>query len=110
MSTVCQDAGKDSVANRRTISDFAIAPSKCVSVMALHQDDPISALHNEAVRQTMLELEKFAEIRAERKARDQEHRGGLGQTWTSSYPTTSSSAPRKTIRRAGVTSASAKQV
>ncbi len=31
------------------------------SVIALYQDEPILALHNEAVRQTMFELEKSAE-------------------------------------------------
>jgi hypothetical protein len=32
-----------------------------LSVIAHNQDDPILALHNEAVRQTMLEREKSAE-------------------------------------------------
>jgi conjugative relaxase-like TrwC/TraI family protein len=61
MNTVRQEGGKDTVANRRIFFDFAIAPPKSVSVVALYQDDRIVALHNEAVRQTMLELEKFAE-------------------------------------------------
>src|ERR1017187_1707524 len=67
MNTVRHDGTKDAVANRRIFFDFAIAPPKSVSVVALHQDDRIVALHNEAVRQTMLELEKFAETRV-RKA------------------------------------------
>ena len=67
MNTVRNGMGKDKVANRRIFFDFAIAPPKSVSVVALYQDDRILALHNEAVRQTMLELEKFAETRV-RKA------------------------------------------
>ncbi|HVZ64191.1 MAG TPA: MobF family relaxase [Opitutaceae bacterium] len=67
MNTVRQDVGRAKVANRRIFYDFVIAPPKSVSVVALYQDDRIVALHNEAVRQTMLELEKFAETRV-RKA------------------------------------------
>jgi hypothetical protein len=52
--------GKETVANRRTISDFAIAPPKSVSAIALYQGDRIFALHKEAVRQTMLELKELA--------------------------------------------------
>src|SRR5476649_2887887 len=48
MNTVRQEAGKDRVANRRIFYDFAIAPPKSVSVVALYQDDRIIALHNEA--------------------------------------------------------------
>jgi hypothetical protein len=63
MNPVRQDAGKDAVANRRIISDFAIALSKWVSDIAPYRDDPISSLHNEAIRQTLLALEKFADNR-----------------------------------------------
>jgi len=67
MNTVRQEVGRDTVANRRIFYDFVIAPPKSVSVVALYQDDRIVALHEEVVRQTMLELEKFAETRV-RKA------------------------------------------
>ena len=72
MNTVRHDAGNDAVANRRIFFDFAIAPPKSVSVVALHQDDRIVALHNEAVRQTMLELEKFAETRVRKSGQNGE--------------------------------------
>jgi conjugative relaxase-like TrwC/TraI family protein len=63
MNTVRQGTGVDPVANRRIFFDFAIAPPKSVSVVALYQDDRILELHKEAVRRTMFELEKFAETR-----------------------------------------------
>lgn len=72
MNTVRQEGGKDSVANRRIFFDFAIAPPKSVSVVALYQDDRIIALHNEAVRRTMLELEKFAETRVRKAGQNSE--------------------------------------
>jgi conjugative relaxase-like TrwC/TraI family protein len=72
INTVRQDVGKDTVANRRIFFDFAIAPPKSVSVVALYQDDRILALHNEAVRQTMLELEKFAETRVRKSGQNSE--------------------------------------
>ena len=72
MNTVRQEGGKDTVANRRIFFDFAIAPPKSVSVVALYQDDRIIALHNEAVRQTMLELEKFAETRVRKAGQNSE--------------------------------------
>jgi conjugative relaxase-like TrwC/TraI family protein len=72
MNTIRQDAGKDTVANRRIFYDFAIAPPKSVSVVALYQDDRIVALHNEAVRQTMLELEQFAETRVRKDGQNGE--------------------------------------
>jgi conjugative relaxase-like TrwC/TraI family protein len=67
MNTVRQSTGDHAVANRRIFYDFTIAPPKSVSVVALYQDDRILTLHNEAVRHTMLELEKLAETRV-RKA------------------------------------------
>jgi conjugative relaxase-like TrwC/TraI family protein len=51
------------VANRRVFYDFTISPPKSVSVVALLQDDRISALHDHAVKQAMAELEKFAAAR-----------------------------------------------
>jgi len=72
MNTVRQELGKDRVANRRIFYDFAIAPPKSVSVVALYQDDRILVLHNEAVRQTMLELEKFAETRVRKSGQNSE--------------------------------------
>lgn len=72
MNTVRQDAGKDNVANRRIFFDFTIAPPKSVSVVALYQDDRIIGLHNKAVRQTMLELEKFAETRVRKGGENSE--------------------------------------
>jgi conjugative relaxase-like TrwC/TraI family protein len=72
MNTVRQDTDKDAVANRRIFFDFAIAPPKSVSVVALYQDDRIVTLHNEAVRRTMLELEKFAETRVRKSGQNNE--------------------------------------
>ncbi len=63
MNTVRQSDGDETKANRRIFYDFAIAPPKSVSVVALYQDDRILPLHNQAVRQAMFELEKFAEAR-----------------------------------------------
>ena len=72
MNTVRQEGSREAVANRRIFFDFAIAPPKSVSVVALYQDDRIIALHNEAVRQTMLELEKFAETRVRKAGQNSE--------------------------------------
>ncbi len=63
MNTVRQGVGMDEVANRHIFYDFAIAPPKSVSVVALYQDDRILELHNRAVQAAMLELEKYAETR-----------------------------------------------
>jgi conjugative relaxase-like TrwC/TraI family protein len=63
INTVRQGVGMDEVANRRIFYDFAIAPPKSVSVVALYQDDRILELHNRAVQTAMLELEKYAETR-----------------------------------------------
>ncbi|MGA3007732.1 MAG: MobF family relaxase, partial [Opitutaceae bacterium] len=72
MNTVRQGMGADPVSNRRIFFDFTIAPPKSVSVVGLYQDDRIVALHNEAVRQTMLELEKFAETRVRKAGQNSE--------------------------------------
>ncbi|MEO6996298.1 MAG: MobF family relaxase [Lacunisphaera sp.] len=60
--------GEEVKANRRIFYDFTIAPPKSVSVVALTQDDRILKLHENAVRQAMLELEKLAAARI-RKSR-----------------------------------------
>jgi conjugative relaxase-like TrwC/TraI family protein len=51
------------VANRRVFYDFTSSPQKCVSVLCLMQDDRILALHDRSVKDTLRELEKFAEAR-----------------------------------------------
>lgn len=51
------------VANRRVFYDFTLSPPKSVSVVALLQDERISAVHERAVREAMRELEKLAEAR-----------------------------------------------
>jgi len=65
-----------SVSNRRIFYDFTIAPPKSVSIVGLFQDDRILELHRQAVRQTMIELEKFAETRVRKSAQDGERRTG----------------------------------
>lgn len=57
-----QEEGR-SVANRRVFYDFTLSPPKSVSVVALVQDDRILAVHDRAVKETMRELERFAETR-----------------------------------------------
>ena len=52
-----------SVANRRVFYDFTISPPKSVSVVALMSDFRIVAVHEQAVRAAMLELERLAETR-----------------------------------------------
>jgi conjugative relaxase-like TrwC/TraI family protein len=63
------EAGK-TVANRRVFYDFTISPPKSVSVVALCQDVRIIELHNQAVRQAMSELEKFAETRVRKSGQN----------------------------------------
>jgi conjugative relaxase-like TrwC/TraI family protein len=53
-------------ANRRIFFDFTISPPKSVSVVALIRDARIVKLHEQAVRKTLLELEKRAEARIRR--------------------------------------------
>jgi len=72
MNTVRLEGGRKMADNRRIFFDFAIAPPKSVSVMALYQDDRILGLHNEAVRKTMVELEKFAETRVRKSGQNGE--------------------------------------
>jgi conjugative relaxase-like TrwC/TraI family protein len=59
-------------ANRRIFFDFTIAPPKSVSVVALFQDERILVLHENAVRQAMLELEKRAESRVRKSGQNSE--------------------------------------
>jgi conjugative relaxase-like TrwC/TraI family protein len=68
-NTKRREAGK-AVANRRVFYDFTISPPKSVSVVALCQDVRIIELHNRAVRQAMLELEKFAETRVRKSGQN----------------------------------------
>jgi len=63
-------------ANRRIFFDFTIAPPKSVSVVGLLQDDRILALHERAVRQAMLELEKRAEARVRKSGQNGERLTG----------------------------------
>ncbi|MBV5277192.1 relaxase domain-containing protein, partial [bacterium] len=72
MNTVRDDGKRDTVANRRIFFDFVVAPPKSVSVVALHQDDRIVGLHNQAVQRAMDELEKFAETRVRKSGANTE--------------------------------------
>ncbi len=72
MNTVRDDGKRDTVANRRIFFDFVVAPPKSVSVVALHQDDRIVGLHNQAVQRAMDELEKFAETRVRKSKANNE--------------------------------------
>lgn len=56
-----------SVANRRVFYDFVISPPKSVSVVGLLKDVRVLALHDQAVRAALIELERAAETRV-RKA------------------------------------------
>jgi len=67
LNLVRHDGSAGLKANRRIFFDFTIAPPKSVSVVGLYQDERILAVHDQAVRQAMLELEMRAESRV-RKA------------------------------------------
>lgn len=67
-----RNEGGDLKANRRIFFDFTIAPPKSVSVVGLVQDTRILALHEQAVRKAMLELEKRAEARVRRSRQNGE--------------------------------------
>lgn len=58
------------MANRRVFYDFTLSLPKSVSVVALMQDERIMALHNQSVRQALLELEKFASTRIRKSGQD----------------------------------------
>jgi conjugative relaxase-like TrwC/TraI family protein len=68
--------GDDVKANRRIFFDFTIAPPKSVSVVGLFQDARIVALHERAVREAMLELEKRAEARVRKSGQNGERMTG----------------------------------
>jgi len=76
MNTVRHSGGNEVKANRRIFYDFAIAPPKSVSVVALYQDDRILDLHNRAVRAALTELEKFAEVRIRKNGQRSEQATG----------------------------------
>lgn len=65
-----------SVANRRVFYDFTLSPPKSVSVIALMQDDRISAIHARAVREALGELEKRAEARVRKSGQHGERLTG----------------------------------
>ncbi len=71
LNTERREAGR-SVANRRVFYDFTLSPPKSVSILGLMQDDRILALHQQAVRDTLRELEKFAETRVRKGGADGE--------------------------------------
>ena len=73
LNSVRRDAAGGEWATRRVFYDFTISPPKSVSVVGLYQDDRILALHDQAVRTAMSELEKFAATRV-RKAGAQANR------------------------------------
>jgi conjugative relaxase-like TrwC/TraI family protein len=70
MNTV-RDADGKSVANRRIFYDFTIAPPKSVSLVGLYQDVRILDLHRDAVRRTMIELEKLAQTRVRKSGQNE---------------------------------------
>jgi conjugative relaxase-like TrwC/TraI family protein len=74
--TVRQEADGKVVANRRIFYDFAIAPPKSVSLVGLYQDDRILKKHDEAVRETMWELEKLAQTRVRKSGADDSRETG----------------------------------
>lgn len=64
--------GGSTVANRRVFYDFTFSPPKSVSIVGLMQDARISNLHADAVRQAMLELEKYAAARVRKSGQHQD--------------------------------------
>jgi conjugative relaxase-like TrwC/TraI family protein len=70
-----QENGR-SVANRRVFYDFTLSPPKSVSVVALMQDDRISAIHTRAVRDALGELEKLAGARVRKSGQHGERPTG----------------------------------
>ncbi|HAV13664.1 MAG TPA: conjugal transfer protein [Opitutae bacterium] len=56
-------------ANRRIFYDFTISPPKSVSIVALYQDERIVKIHDEAIRKSIQEMEKFAATRVRKKGR-----------------------------------------
>jgi conjugative relaxase-like TrwC/TraI family protein len=72
LNTVRHDGTAGLKANRRIFFDFTIAPPKSVSVVGLYQDERILAVHDQAVRHAMLELEKRAESRVRKTGQNGE--------------------------------------
>lgn len=58
-----REVGGIKMANRRVFFDFVFRPPKSVSLVALCSDARVIDLHNEAVRQGLAELERFAAAR-----------------------------------------------
>lgn len=69
LNTERRDAGR-MVANRRVFYDFTLSPPKSVSIVGLMRDDRILALHHRAVRDTLGELERYAETRVRKGGAD----------------------------------------
>ncbi|MCB1123823.1 MAG: relaxase domain-containing protein, partial [Verrucomicrobiae bacterium] len=67
--------GKET-ANRRIFYDFTISPPKSVSIVALCEDERISKIHDNAVRRSMKELEKFAMTRVRKNGRSDDRETG----------------------------------
>ncbi len=61
-NTTRLSCGKE-IANRRIFYDFTISPPKSVSIVALYQDERIVKIHEEAIRKSMREMERFAMTR-----------------------------------------------
>ena len=68
-NTIRYENGKPA-ANRRIFHDFTISPPKSVSVVAFCEDNRIVELHDRAVRNAMVELEKFAQTRVRKAKRN----------------------------------------
>lgn len=64
-NTTRMDEGR-SCPNRRVFFDFTFSPTKSVSLMAYCGDPGIVAIHNEAVRVALAELETFSATRVRR--------------------------------------------
>ncbi len=69
MNTERRQAGQ-TVANRRVFYDFTLSPPKSVSVVGLMRDDRVLAVHERAVRDTLRELERYAETRVRKAGAD----------------------------------------
>jgi conjugative relaxase-like TrwC/TraI family protein len=74
-NTTRRDKG-ESVANRRVFYDFTFSPPKSVSVVTLMRDQRICAIHDQAVRTALGELERYAETRVRRHGEDRERSTG----------------------------------
>ncbi len=67
--------GKET-ANRRIFYDFTISPPKSVSIVGLYQDERIVKIHDEAVRMSMREMEKYAMTRVRKMGRSDDRSTG----------------------------------